>query len=224
MGDNGTCGSKPPWIESFLHVRSSFARFSGQPVPDECLRRVLELARLAPTESYFQPWRWILIRSHAGKRVVESATQVGAPLSSAPVVLICLADTGAWKTAPQQIQELVAKKTLSAQSGQEILRRIREQYASSPELTQRAALAHAFIAVHQILIAAVNCDLSAYWVSAFDEQKIKAHFHIPDHFLVAALIGIGYAEKTVSPLPELPLQSHIYEETFGEAYESRDRD
>ena len=90
--------------------------------------------------------------------------------------------------------------------------------------TQRAALAHAFIALHQVLIAAADCDLSAYWVSAFDEQKIKAHFHIPDHFLVAALIGIGYAEQTVSPPPELPLQSHIYLETFGEAYESRDRD
>jgi nitroreductase len=221
MGDNAINDKR---LEPFLHARSNFARFNGEPVPEECLRHILELARLSPTEWYFQPWRWILVRSHAGKQVVEAASLVAAPLSTAPVVMICLADPGAWKTAPQQIQEMVARQVLSALNGQEILRKIREQYASSPELTQRAALAHAFIAVHQILIAAANCDLSAYWVSAFDEQKVKAYFHIPDHFLVAALIGIGYAEKTVAPLPELPLQSHIYEETFGEAYESSDRD
>ena len=165
-----------------------------------------------------------MVRSQAGKQVVESATCVEAPLVTAPVVLICLADTGAWKTAPQQIQEMVAKKKLSPASAQEILRKIREQYASSPELTQRAALAHAFVALHQILIAAADCDLSAYWVSAFDEEKIKAHFHIPDQFLVAALIGIGYAEKPLPPPPALPLQSLVYQEKFGEAYESKNRD
>ena len=224
MGNNGHCDSKPQWMEPFLHVRSNFARFDGRPVPEECLRHVLELARHSPTEWYFQPSRWLVVHSQAGKQIVESATGVGAPLVTAPVVLLCLADAGAWKTAPQQIQEMVARKKLSAQSAQEILRKIREQYASSPELAQRAALAHAFVALHQILIAAADCDLSAYWVSAFDEQKIKAHFHIPDPFLVAALIGIGYAEKPLPAPPELPLQTLVYQEKFGEAYESKSRD
>lgn len=217
VSDSGKCDTKAPWIEPFLHVRSSFARFSGQPVPDECLRHVLEIARLSPTEWYFQPWRWILVRSQAGKQVIESATLVEAPLSTAPVVLICLADTGAWKTAAQQIQEMVAKKKLSPQNGQEILRKIREQYASSPDLAHRAALAHAFVALHQILIAAADCELSAYWVSAFDEPRIKSHFHIPDQFVVAALLGIGHAENPLPPPPPLPLNVLVYQEKFGQA-------
>ena len=219
MAANGDNDRKALWMEPFLHVRSNFARFSAAPITDECLRHILELAQRAPTEWYFRPWRWILVRGQAGKEVVESATHVEAPLSTAPLVLICLVDTGAWKTAPIQIQELVAQKKLSPQTGQEILRKIRDQYASSPELAQRAALAHAFVALHQILLAAADCDLSAYWVSAFDEQKIKSYFHIPDQFLVAALLGIGYAEKPLPPTPPLPVGALFYHEKFGQADE-----
>jgi nitroreductase len=217
MSDNGQCGAKAPEGDSLLAGRGNFARFDSQPVPEECLRQILALASLSPTECYFRPWRWIVVRSQVGKQVVEAATMTATPLGTAPVVLICLADTTAWKTAPQQIQEMVAKKKLSPQRAQEVLRGIREQYASSPELAQRATLAHAFAALHQILIAVADCELSACWVSAFDEPKIKAHFHIPGQFLVAALLGIGHAERPLSPPPELPLQSLVYQEKFGQA-------
>lgn len=218
MHDNGSPSAQPKWMETFLHVRQNFGRFNAQPIPADCLDRILEIARLSPTEWYFQPWRWIVVRSEAGKRQIETSTQVEAPLVSAPVVLICLADTNAWKTAPQQLQEMVIKKKISGEKAQEILRKIREHYTTSPELAQRAALAHAFVALHQILMAAAECNLSAYWVSVFDEQKIKTHFHIPDQFLVAALLAIGYGETPLPLAPSLPLQSLVYQEKFGEAY------
>jgi len=218
MSGNGRCGDQPKWMETFLHVRQNFGRFNAQPIPADCLNRILEIAQLSPTEWYFQPWRWIVVRSEAGKRQIETSTQVEAPLVSAPVVLICLADTNAWKTAPQQLQEMVIKKKISGEKAQEVLRKIREHYTTSPELAQRAALAHAFVALHQILMAAAECNLSAYWVSVFDEQKIKTHFHIPDQFLVAALLAIGYGETPLPLAPSLPLQSLVYQEKFGEAY------
>ena len=222
MPDNGIGGDQPKWREPFLHARQNFGRFSAQPIPAEYLNRILEIARLSPTEWYFQPWRWIVVHSEAGKRQIEASTQVEAPLLSAPVVLICLADTSAWKTAPQQLQAMVASKKISQEKAQEILRRIREYYATSPEMAQRAALAHAFVALHQILMAAAECNLSAHWVSVFDEQKIKTHFHIPDQFLVAALLAIGYGEKPLPLPPELPLRSLVYQEKFGEAYSNRE--
>ena len=218
MPDIGSSSEQPKWMETFLHVRQNFGRFNAQPIPAECLDRILEIARLSPTEWYFQPWRWIVVRSEAGKRQIEASTQVEVPLVSAPVVLICLADTNAWKTAPQQLQDMVIRKKVSGERAQEILRKIREHYATSPELAQRAALAHAFVALHQILMAAAECNLSAYWVSVFDEQKIKTHFHVPDQFLVAALLAIGYGEKPLPLAPNLPLQSLVYQEKFGEAF------
>jgi len=224
MAEEGIEKDKPLGMEACLHARQAFAGFNAESVPEESLDRVLELARLSPSEWYFQPWRWIVVRNEAGKKQLESSTHLDVSFASAPIVLICLADPGAWKTAPLQLQDMVAKRKISQEAAQEILRKTREYYSASPQMAQRAALANAYVALHQILAAAASCRLSTYWVSVFDEQRIKTYFHIPDQFLVAALVAIGYAEKPLPPPSELPLQSLVYQEKFGDSYESKNKD
>ena len=112
---------------------------------------------------------------------------------------------------------MIANRKITEEEGHEALRRVREYYSSSPEIAKRTALANAFVAVHQILLGAAESNLSAYWVTEFDEAKIKTHFHIPDHFLVAALLPIGYREETpATTVSKVPLREFIYNEKFGE--------
>jgi nitroreductase len=213
-----------PWIEPTpanptSRVGLNFTSFAPQDISDSCLERLIETARLYPSEWNSQPWRWIVVRSEAGKQMLEAATLIKVPLHSAPVVLICLADTLAWKTAPQCLREMVADNKMTEEEAREVLRKIGEAYSLSPQIAQRAALANSFVALHQMLLAADDCGLSAYWVTEFNEHKIKMHFHIPDSFLVAALLPLGYREKTLPPpVPKLPLLSLVYKEKFGERF------
>jgi nitroreductase len=194
-----------------------FPRFSEQDIADDCLGNVMEGARLAPSEWNLQTWSWIVVRGDAAKKYLEAATSIKVPLSSAPVILICLADTLAWKSAPLYLQEMIASRKITEEEGREALRRLREYYSSSPDIAKRTALANAFVAVHQVLLGAAESSLSAYWVTEFDEAKIKTHFHSPDHCLVAALLPIGYREeRRASPVSKLPLYTFIYKEKFGE--------
>ncbi len=200
-----------------LRVGPVFTRFSGQSIPDACLENLIEKARLAPSEWNVQPWRWIVVRGESGRKCLETSTCIKVPLSSAPVVLICLADTLAWKSAPQHMQEMVASGKMTDAEAHEALHQLREYYSASPEVAKRTALASTFLALHQMLLAAEECGLSAYWVSEFDELKIKTYFHIPDQFLVAALLPIGYLEKPLAaPVPRLPLRTFVDQEKFGE--------
>ncbi len=200
-----------------LGVGPMFPRFSERDMTDDSLGRLIEVARLAPSEWNLQTWRWIVVRGDAAKKFLETATSIKVPLSSAPVILICLADTLAWKSAPQHLQEMIASRKITEEEGREALRRVREYYSSSPDIAKRTALANAFVAVHQILLGAAACSLSAYWLTEFDEARIKTHFHIPDHFLVAALLPIGYRDETPAPAASrLPSRTFIYKEKFGE--------
>jgi hypothetical protein len=72
------------------------------------------------------------------------------------------------------------------------------------------------LAVHQVLIAATCCHVPAQWVSVFDERKIRTGFHIPDQFLVAALLAIGQKESEAPVAVALPAQPFVYHEKFGE--------
>jgi nitroreductase len=217
MRENASAVNPRTHQKAPLGVGPMFPRFSEQGIADDCLGRVIEVARLAPSEWNLQTWRWIVVRGDAAKKYLEAATYIKVPLSSAPVILICLADTLAWKSAPQHVQEMIASRKITEEEGREALHRMREYYSSSPEIAKRTALANAFVAVHQILLGAAECSLSAYWVTEFDEAKIKTHFHIPDYFLVAALLPLGYREETQPPpVSKLPLCSFIYQEKFGE--------
>jgi nitroreductase len=223
MSDNGVGKDKPRLTDASLRVGPNFTPFSPQGIPESCLQQVFEVACLSPSEWNFQPWRWIIVRNSSGKQQLEQSTYIKAPLGSAPVVLICLGDTLAWKTAPQHLKEMVASRKMSEEDAREVLGRIREHYSLSPEMAKRAALANAFVALHQMLLAAADCDLSAYWVSEFNENRIKTFFNIPDQFLVAALLAIGYREGAMPPpAPKLPLQSLVYKEKFGESFNHND--
>jgi nitroreductase len=196
--DNVRAPQKAP-----LGVGLTFPRFSSQDVTDECLARVIAEARNLFGEWNFQPWRWIVVRGEAAKKRLESVTRIEVPFTGAPVVLICLSDTHAWKSAPQRLQELVAGQKITEEQGREVLRRVQEYYTSSPEVARRTAFANGCMAVQQVLLSAASSGLSAYWVSEFDEAKIKTYFHIPDQFTVTALLPIGYREE-VSTAPSQP--------------------
>ncbi len=210
--DNSRCNEQSP-----LRVGLVFPHFSPQDIANDSLARVIDEACLTPTELNLQTWRWIVVRSSAAKKCLEAATSIKVPLSSAPIILICLADTLAWKSAPQYLKQMIDNRRITAEEGHEALRQLRDYYSSSPEIAKRTALANAFVAVHQVLLAAAENNLASYLVTEFDEARIKNHFHIPDSFLVAALLPIGYGEEVpVAASPRLPLRSFIYQEKFGE--------
>ena len=219
MRENASADSHRSQKKPSQGVGLIFPRFSRQDIADDCLGRIIELAHPAPSEWNVQTWRWIVVRGDAAKKHLEAAASGQVPLSSAPVILICLADTLAWKSAPQHLQEMIASRKITEEEGREILHRLREYYSASPDIAKRTAQANAIAAVHQILLRAAECNLSAYWVTEFDEARIKTHFHIPDHFLVAALLPLGYREDTPAPpITKLPVRTFIYREKFGHTF------
>ena len=50
-------------IHKVMRGRRDVRRFRPDPVPDEVLRRILEMAHLAPSVGFMQPWNFILISS-----------------------------------------------------------------------------------------------------------------------------------------------------------------
>ncbi len=48
-------------MEEVIETRCSIRHFRPDDVPDELIRQVLEAARLAPSASNIQPWRFLVI-------------------------------------------------------------------------------------------------------------------------------------------------------------------
>src|SRR4051812_28826349 len=54
-----------------MHGRRDVRHFLSQPIPDEVLRRILQMAHLAPSVGFMQPWNFIVISSLEIRRQVK---------------------------------------------------------------------------------------------------------------------------------------------------------
>ena len=62
-------------LHAFLRSRRSIRRFKPDPVPHDCIQRILETAIYAPSAHNLQPWRFAVITGSAAKsRLAEAIT------------------------------------------------------------------------------------------------------------------------------------------------------
>src|SRR5438270_12920514 len=59
-------------IRKVMRDRRDVRRFRPAPVPDDVLRRVLEMAHLAPSVGFMQPWNFLVITSAELRRQVKA--------------------------------------------------------------------------------------------------------------------------------------------------------
>ena len=78
-----------------VRARKSVRAFEKRPVEDNKLNSVLEAARLAPSASNRQEWRFVVVRNEATRAKLAKAAKGQQFVGEAPVVIACCAETDA---------------------------------------------------------------------------------------------------------------------------------
>ncbi|MFC1592757.1 nitroreductase family protein [Candidatus Omnitrophota bacterium] len=73
--------------------RCSVRSYQDRPVEEQKLKAILEAARLAPSASNRQEWRFIVVRDKSARQQLMKAARNQAFVSQAPVVIACCAKT-----------------------------------------------------------------------------------------------------------------------------------
>ncbi|MCD6466077.1 nitroreductase family protein [Candidatus Bathyarchaeota archaeon] len=71
-----------------IRTRRSIRSYKPDPVPDEVLMRVLEAARIAPSGSNRQPWKFIIVKDENLRRRVAQACHNQMFIAEAPIVIV----------------------------------------------------------------------------------------------------------------------------------------
>lgn len=70
-----------------IRVRYSVRAYQDKDIPDEVLRRILEAARLAPSASNRQDWKFIIVKDPELKQQVAQAARHQMFIAQAPVII-----------------------------------------------------------------------------------------------------------------------------------------
>ena len=80
-------------IYEAIYRRKSVRAFQEKDVPEEIITRLLEAARMAPSASNRQEWRFVVVRDLRTRKALSQAACGQRFISEAPVVLACCAET-----------------------------------------------------------------------------------------------------------------------------------
>ncbi len=76
-----------------IKLRKSVRSWEDKPVEDEKISAVLEAARLAPSASNRQEWRFVVVREEATLKKLVPAARGQTFVGEAPVVIACCAES-----------------------------------------------------------------------------------------------------------------------------------
>lgn len=76
----------------FLRRQRQARQFTEEPVSEEDLRQILEVARWTGSSKNSQPWQFVVVRDPAIKAEVAKATQYTGWIADAPVVIVTVTD------------------------------------------------------------------------------------------------------------------------------------
>jgi 5,6-dimethylbenzimidazole synthase len=203
-------------IYTQIRSRRDLRRFRPEPVPNDVLRRILEMAHLAPSVGFMQPWNFILIRStDLRQRVKSTFEEINA--------------REAVKIDDPRRRELYS--TLKLEGILEAPLNVAvtcDSRRDAPFVLGRAPMPRTdsfstCLAIQNLWLAARAEGVGVGWVSIIDRQSVETMLELPSGVELIAYLCVGYPIE-FRPVPMLeeagwkhrePLENLIFEDRWG---------
>lgn len=143
----------------------SVRQFTGEPIPEPTLTRLLEAACWAPSAGNLQPWYFYVVVNEDLKKRLAAACYDQHQVAEAPALVVVMAD-------PAKSND-----------------RYGERGAQLYCLQDTAA------ATQNMLLAAEGLGIASCWVGAFDERRVQELVEAPPRLRAVAIVCLGYSNE-----------------------------
>ena len=190
-----------------IERRRSIRRYRPEPVPEEQVMQLIEAARLAPSGSNAQPWRFKIVTDRATRERLAAAARSQPFVAQAPVVIVCCADVeGYIEGTVSGAQDLGRTGVLEGRIVDILLERAKAlRGEAAADIGPRAA-ANVAIAVEHMVLRALDFGLGTCWVRMFDERAVRDIFGWGENLFVVALLPVGYPAEAPAPRKRLSIE------------------
>jgi nitroreductase len=195
-------------LEKLIKGRRSVRKWKKQTIPDELLKKAVELATWAPNGGNYQGWRFIVVKNQAVIEKMANAVQTvsdkiaswpeGAPWKEE--MERARKNSSFFKNAPVCIAVFI-RKYMSAADKLLMAREPVDQEAkqilsyrrSSPTAIQSAAAA-----VTTLLLVLHEAGVGAVWLGAplIAKKEIEAIVKAPEDMSLVCLVAAGYPDES----------------------------
>lgn len=200
--------------------RRSIRRFKPDPVPDEYITKIIELARWAMSGANAQPWEFIVVKKpetrakifelyklHRQQTDVFNNTLL--PELRHPVTGTLTAGQRSFRDAPVIIVVCGDPRTLLATS-------LAAEIIGSERVTFHFNIANATLMIH---LAAASLGLGTQWLSTSQiwEGQLKTLLRVPEWFAIPHMAPLGYFDYKPAPPYRREVQEIMHHEVYDKS-------
>jgi len=195
-----------------LATSRAIRRFTDEPVDEETLRRCLEAATWAPSGGNAQHWRFIVLDSREMRAVVQQAADAALKVIE-PIY-------GMSRPAPDDTSRTARRNRatyelhdLAGQRTSVLFAAFRNEFAS--DFLQGASI---FPAVQNFYLAARAQGLGACltsWAAYDGEQLLRRAIGIPDEWVLAGHIVVGWPRGHFGPVRRRPVTDVVFRNSWN---------
>ena len=169
-------------LDLLLRKARSYSDYTPQPVGDDTLRALYELAKWGPTTANSQPQRVLFLRSDEAKLRLKPALSSSnlKKTMSAPVVAVLAYDMRFFEHLPRMYSNPQA----------------RSWYETTPEAIRTTALRNATLQGAYFMLAARAMGLDCGPMSGFKSEKVDEEFFPDGRFKSNFLCCLGHGDPT----------------------------
>ncbi len=168
-------------LDQLFNEARTFSAWQPRGVAPALLRRVYELARMAPTSANSQPLRVVFVQSREAKERLRPALAAGnvEQTMQAPATAIVAYDLAFYEKLPQLFHDQGA----------------RGWFAGKPKHIQTTAFRNGSLQGAYLILAARALGLDCGPMSGFDNAKVDAAFFADSEIRSNFLVNLGYGER-----------------------------
>ena len=196
-------------LDEVIKNRRSIRRYQEKSVPQEVERELLEAARLAPSGTNRQSWRFALVRDEDLKNRLSEAV-VQSFVTRAPLIIVCCLDRKTFikDMVEKRVEELVEADVLGRDVAEMLYQRKMPHKVEDTKVPVSAYL-DLGIAVEHIVLKATSMGLGSCWVRMFDSERAHEILNLPPEIVPVALLPVGYPAEDPPQRPRISLEDII---------------
>ncbi|HEX5541132.1 MAG TPA: nitroreductase family protein [Micromonospora sp.] len=209
-------------VAGVIRSRRSIRHYLADPVPPGQLRALLDLALEAPSSWNFQDRSIVVVSDPEGLEGLTRATGGQPQPQEAPVMLVFVAESEAWRNQQDDIYERAQRN--GAWHADFIATFAHDAQAFQLDLAKRGllreyAVKNAMIAATYVMLAATSMGLATSPMNGWDENEVKKVIGIDgrEDLAIALLLAVGKpAEQRLHP-GRRPPERNIFYQRYGQS-------
>jgi nitroreductase len=190
-------------IEKVFNERRSAHTFEpAENLDESMIRKIYDLAKLAPSSFNLQPWKIVLVSQEGNKQRLRKCAMDQPKVTEASHVAIVLGDCKAYEDMDGILDDFVAwgyfpepVKPIMKSAGYNLYHGDNERAFAS---RNAGLFAMAF------MMAAHALGVHTHPMDGMDTAAVRKEFNIPERYEIVMLIGMGERPEDAEIKPRLP--------------------